>query len=147
MNSRILNILFSSALLAIALFTIALYFHNTHPKIAHHMPDHLNDIRYSIDECSLKNGVFVIRGWAILTKGSPEKLTRLYLETNGELFPVYKKTLKSDDLKRLFGEGKKHGMSAFYGATRIDSSTDNLSVIISVEDMDGRIHETKYKCQ
>jgi hypothetical protein len=107
----------------------------------------MNDIRYSIDKCEYDDGKIVVKGWAFPANGQIGKITRLFVKTGGDTYPIYKSTTKTPDVVKLFGNDKRFGMVGFYGAKRAEIKPQPFELLISIEDTDGKIHETKYNCQ
>jgi len=147
MKDKSINIIYIIGLVASFIFPFALYLHHNNPGIKYIKPDFINDIRYSVDICSYDGEKVVIKGWAFPSHGQIGKLTRLYFENDGKIYPVYKKTIKSPDVMRLFGQGKRYGMIGFHGAKKMHLNDRSIHLLISIEDTDGKIHETKYTCQ
>ncbi|ELC6352030.1 hypothetical protein ACVGAJ_003752 [Enterobacter hormaechei] len=147
MKIKIIDLIYIISLFACIAFPFWLYMHHNAYNIRYVKSDFTNDIRYSIDSCSFDKGKVAIKGWAFLKNGQISKITRLYIDTGKDILPLYKSTTKTPDVMKLFGEGKRYNMSGFYGAKSISYKGTSLTLIISIEDTDGYIHETKYTCQ
>ncbi|WP_368913314.1 hypothetical protein [Mixta calida] len=147
MKNNSINIIYILALLASIAFPYALYLHHNNPKIEYVKPNYNNDIRYSIDLCKYDDNKLTVKGWAFPAKGQTGLLTRLYIENDNRIYPIYKKTIKTPDVMRIFGGGKRYAMVGFYGVRNIPLNKSQINLFISIEDTDGKIHETKYTCQ
>ncbi|EPK3137445.1 hypothetical protein [Enterobacter cloacae] len=147
MQNKIANTLYATGMLACIAFPYALYIHNNNPNGEAPKAQFVNDIRYSIDTCSFLNGNIIVKGWAFPTKGQQVKITRLFVDIDNKVYQLHKKTTKTEDVKKLFSGEKQYGMVGFYGSKYIKTTSNELILVISIEDTDGNIHETKYKCK
>jgi hypothetical protein len=146
MQNKIVNTLYVIGMLACVAFPYALYIHNNNLKGEIPKPQVVNDIRYSIDTCSFLEENIIVKGWAFPAKGQQVKITRLFVDVGDTVYPLHKKTTKTDDVKKLFSGKKQYGMVGFYGSKHINTTPKKLILTISIEDADGKIHETKYNC-
>ena len=128
-------------------FPYALYLHHNNLNIERPTPQFVNDIRFSIDTCEFVDGNILIKGWAFPAKGQAGKITRLFVDVGDNVYALYKKTTKTDEVKRLFSGRKQYGMAGFHASKHINTTPSKINLIISIEDADGKVHESKHNCQ
>ena len=146
MPKRYLDALYYASIFLCIIFPLALYHHNNNVHWEYKTAHSRDDIRFSIDVCNVKDGILTVKGWAFPANGIDVKITRLYLEGDAGVYAVYKRTLRSPEVKELFGHGKIYGMVGFHGSKSINKNNSKINLIISVVDANGGVHETKHKC-
>ena len=141
-----LNTLYYASILLCVIFPLALYHHNNNVHWEYKTANFYDDIRFSIDTCETKEGILTIKGWALPVNGPDVKLIRLFLESDTGKYPVYKRTLRTPEVRDIFGKGKLYNMVGFHGSKTIDDNNKKIRIIISIVDVEGMVHETKHNC-